>query len=494
MAELLLGIDLGTTRCKALLLDTRGRLLAAGERELPLDSPREDWVEQDTETWIAAATDAIRETVGDRGSEVAVIGLSGQMHGLVLLDHRNRPLRPAIIWADARCHEECRWIEEHLPRHLLVNRLANAPNTGFTAPKLMWVQRHEPHLLRQARVFLLPKDYLRLSMTGSIATEPTDASGTLLFDIAERRWDLETVEALGLPSHLLPPLVESHQVVGRLEATWANRCGLRAGTPVVAGMGDQAAAVLAAGLTPGQTALAALGTAGQLVSTLSHPIIDPRLRIHTLSHAVPGTWLLMGAIQSAGLAFDWFRRLFATATFDELSQEAQRVPPGAEGLLFAPYLTGERSPHMDPRARGSFVGLTLRHHRGHLARAVLEGIILALRDAYEVFLENRVQLSRLVVSGGGRRSALWRNMMRDIFALPVSTSSLEPASPAGAALLAGVGVGLLDVSAVADIAAHHQTAPEYPDEAAVDFYRRLYRLFRQVYPSLKELNQQLGQF
>ncbi|MGZ4381177.1 MAG: xylulokinase [Gaiellaceae bacterium] len=467
----LVGLDVGTTGVKALALSPEGEVLARAERGYPLSTPRPGWSEQDPEDWWRASEAAL----ADLGVEPAGIGLSGQMHGLVCLDSAERVLRPAILWNDQRTGEECSEIEERVGLERLIALTGNRALTGFTAPKLLWVRSHEPDVYARIAHVLLPKDYVRLRLTGARAIDVADASGTLLFDVAGRRWSSEVLDALELPAAWLPVALESPEVSGY----WN-------GIPVAAGSGDQAAAALGVGIDrPGPVSVV-LGTSGVVLAALPAFQADPQARVHAFCHAVPGGWQAMGVMLSAAGSLAWLRDV-AGGTFDELTAEAAAWPPGAEGLTFLPYLQGERTPHADPGARGSFTGLSLRHDRGALARAVLEGVAYGLRDSLDLLRALGVEAEVGRASGGGARSELWLTIVASVLGIPLERTVSEEGSAFGAALLGGVAAGVFaDVhEAVAACVRVRDTVE--PEPGWREAYEEGHRLYQALYPALRPL-------
>ncbi len=469
----LVGLDVGTTGVKALALSPEGEVVARAERGYPLSTPRPGWSEQDPEDWWRASEAAL----ADLGVEPAGIGLSGQMHGLVCLDSEERVLRPAILWNDQRTGAECEEIEARVGLERLIALTGNRALTGFTAPKLLWVRRHEPDVYARIAHVLLPKDYVRLRLTGARAIDVADASGTLLFDVAGRRWSDEVLDALELPAAWLPEALESPEVSGH----WN-------GIPVAAGSGDQSAAALGVGIDrPGPVSVV-LGTSGVVLAALPGFQADPQARVHAFCHAVPGGWQAMGVMLSAAGSLAWLRDV-AGGTFDELTAEAASWPPGAEGLTFLPYLQGERTPHADPGARGAFAGLSLRHDRGALARAVLEGVAYGLRDSLDLLRALGVEAEVGRVSGGGARSDLWLTIVASALGIPLERTVSEEGSAYGAALLGGVAAGVFaDVhEAVAACVRVRDTVEPEPGwrEAYEDGHRR----YQALYPALRPLEE-----
>jgi len=472
---LLAGIDVGTTGVKAIAITPEGDVVARAERSYPLSTPRPGWSEQNPEDWWDASEAALAEL----GSELAGIGLSGQMHGLVALDVEDRVIRPAILWNDQRTAAECAEIEERIGLARLIELTGNRALPGFTAPKLLWLRRHEPDAYARVQRVLLPKDYVRLRLTGRRAIDVADASGTLLLDVAGRRWSDDVLEALELPREWLPDVLESPEVSGTT----------RDGIPVAAGAGDQAAAALGAGVVDaGGPASVVLGTSGVVFAALPAFRPDPEARVHVFCHAVPDRWHAMGVMLSAAGSLQWLRdRLAPGVSFDELVAEAAVWPPGAAGLLFAPYLAGERTPHADPDARGAFVGLELRHDRGALCRAVLEGVAYGLRDSFELLRELGVPLTVARASGGGARGRLWLEIVASVLGIPLELCVVEEGSAFGAALLGGVAAGAFadGRDAVARCVRVRDTVE--PSTDWTDAYEEGYARYRRLYPAISEV-------
>ena len=473
----LVGLDVGTTGVKALAISEQGELLARVEKEYPLATPRPGWAEQDPDDWWRASESALAEVDADGA---AGIGLSGQMHGLVVLDAADRVLRPAILWNDQRTAAECAEIEEHVGLERLIALTGNRALTGFTAPKLLWLRRHEPELFGRIEHVLLPKDYVRLRLAGERAIDVADASGTLLFDVEHRRWSEEMLDALGLPREWLPPALESPAVSAH-SAT---------GVPVAAGAGDQAAGALGVGIDrPGAVAVV-LGTSGVVFAALPRFQVDHEARVHSFCHAVPGAWHAMGVMLSAAGSLRWFREAFAPAvSYDELLADAAAVPPGSDSVIFLPYLSGERTPHADPNARGSFTGLALSHRRGHLVRAVLEGVAYGLRDSLGLLRELGVRPEVGRASGGGARGRLWLEIVASVLGLPLELTAVEEGAAYGAALLGGVAAGVFDDVHEAVAACVRVRDRIEPNEAWQPAYESGYPRFRALYPALEPLEE-----
>jgi xylulokinase len=472
----LIGLDVGTTAVKALAVDDDGAILARCEVSYPLSTPRPGWAEQDPEEWWRATEQALAQLGVD---EPAGIGLSGQMHGLVALDSADRVIRPAILWNDGRTAAECAEIEEKVGLDNLIARTGNRALTGFTAPKLLWLRRHEPDNYARIARIMLPKDYVRLRLCGEHATDVADASGTLLLDVARRRWSDAVLEALELDAAWLPRLLESPEVSG---AT-AN------GVPVAAGAGDQAAGALGVGVDrPGPLSIA-LGTSGVVFAALPAFAADERARVHAFCHAVPGGWHAMGVMLSAAGSLQWLRDVAAPGVgFGALIEEAAGWEPGVEGLSFLPYLAGERTPHADPDARGSFTGLSLRHDRGALTRAVLEGVAYGLRDSLDLIRELGVTPERGRVSGGGARSELWLRIIASVLELPLERPVVEEGAAYGAALLGGVAGGVWPDTATAVTATVEVRGEVEPDPVWIGHYAEGRERFRALYPALREVS------
>jgi xylulokinase len=497
MGGLVLGIDVSTTATKAVLVDAAGAVRGIGVAEYPLSVPRPLWSEQDPALWWTGAIEAIRSalaTSGVAGAEVVAVGLTGQMHGAVLLDDADRVLRPAILWNDQRTGAECDAIRAALGPDRLIAITGNDALTGFTAPKLVWVRDHEPETWAKVAHVLLPKDYVRLRLTGGHALDKADGAGTILFDLAARTWSGEVLAALGIDPAWMPPTFEGPEVTGTLTAGAAEATGLRAGTPVVAGGGDQAANAVGVGVVATGTMALSLGTSGVIFATTNEPIFEPRGRVHAFCHAVPGRWHFMSVMLSAAGSLRWFRDALAPGEeFGDLVTAAGEVPVGSAGLLFLPYLTGERSPHPDPLARGAFVGLTVAHDRRHLTRAVLEGVAFGLRDGLDLMVEAGMPApAQIRASGGGTVSPLWRQILADVLGAEIASVNTSEGAAYGAGLLAAVGAGwfaTVEEAAGACVTATPAAAPG-PDAAA---YADLHAVYRELYPALAPTFHRLGE-
>lgn len=488
---MLLGIDVGTSSVKAVLFDPdHARLIAAAAREYPTDHPAPDRAEQNPEHWWNAAVQATRQVLADAGrADVEAIGLCGQMHGVTLLDARQEPLGAAIIWADQRSAAETQRLIDRFGADTLTRVAGTLPAAGFMIATLAWLMRHEPRRIESARTAVLPKDYVRLKLTGEIATDISDAAATGLFAIMDKTWSAAIIDALALPAHLFPRPLESTAVAGTLTTDAAAALGIRPGIPVAAGCADQPAQALANGLIAPGTASVTIGSGGQVFTPVlptngDHPTLKTDPRLHVFNHAVPDTWYILGATLSAGRSLRWLRDLFGT-DYAALSAAAATVSPGANGLLFLPYLSGERTPHMDARARGAFVGLTHYHGRGHLARAIMEGVAFAMRDALDISLSLGGRVEEVIAAGGGAESATWRQILADVFGVPLRRSPLVESTGIGAALLGGIGAGVY--ASAADAAALLRGgALTEPDARQHERCAALYQEYQALYPRLKD--------
>lgn len=493
----LLGLDVGTGGTRALVIDDSGTVIAAATADhAPFASPRTGWAEQHPDDWWRACREAIPralEAAGIEASAIAAVGLSGQMHGASLLDRHGAVVRPALIWCDQRTQDECDHITDRVGASRLIEWTSNPALTGFTLPKLLWVRRHEPDAWARVRHVLLPKDYVRYKLTGLHATDVADASGTLLFDVARRRWSSDMFRAMDLDTGLVPEAFESPQITGSVSADGAAVTGLLAGTPVVAGGGDQAAGAVGMGVVLPGTVSATIGTSGVVFAATDRPALDARGRVHTFCHAVPGRWHVMGVTQAAGLSLRWFRDRFGSGRddrrdpYERLSDEAMSVPAGSDGVLWAPYLMGERTPHLDAGARAALVGLAASHHRGHVIRAILEGVAFSLRDSLEILRQMDVPVSAIRVGGGGARSPLWRQIQADVYGQDVETVQAEEGAAYGAALLAGVGAGVwADVDTACRSVVRVASLTQV-DAAASAVLAERYGSFTRLYPALRSL-------
>ncbi len=492
-----LGVDVGTGGSRAILIDASGKQAAAvsvAHEDIIMEQAL--WAEQRPENWADASFQAIRgalAAVGITGDQVRGVGLSGQMHGLVILDRDYHVIRPALIWCDQRSQAQVDWINRRLGAAKVLEYTANPVLTGFTLPKLLWVRDHEPQNFERVRHVLLPKDYVRFRLTGELATEVSDASGTAMFDVVHRRWSVEILDGAELDRAIVPRAFESAEVTGTISAHAAELTGLAAGTPVAGGGGDQAASAVGNGVVEAGTVSCTLGTSGVIFAHMENVAYDPHGRVHTFCHAVPGKWHVMGVTQGAGLSLQWFRNQFAPGmSYDALLAEAAQSPPGARGLCWLPYLMGERTPHLDAAARGGWIGLTAKHTRADLIRALIEGVAYSQKDGLDLVTALGVNIASLRASGGGARSGLWRQILADVFGKPVVRMTSEEGSSLGAAILAMVATG--EYSSVEDAcsAVVHERYAVEPRAEAVKVYAAGHAVYRSLYPALKPIFPRMG--
>ncbi len=498
LPQYVLGIDIGTGGTRALIMDEKGKILAsATEEHEPFASPKIGWAEQRPEDWWRAAGLAIRKALALgklRGEQIACVGFSGQMHGAVMLDGSGQVVRPALIWCDVRTDQQCRELNEKIGPARLIQLTCNPALPNFTLTKFLWTRENEPENWSRVRSVMLPKDYVRFRLTGDRAIDMADASGTLILDVARRQWSDEVLQAAEIDRSLLPALYESPDVCGKVSAIGAEATGLAAGTPVVAGAGDQAAGATGMGVVAPGTVSATIGTSGVVFAATDRPALDPQGRLHTFCHAVPGRWHVMGVTQAAGLSLRWFRDRFAGASvgdasdpYERLTEEAATAPPGADGLLWAPYLMGERTPHLDSEARGLLAGLTASHTRAHVIRAILEGVAFSLRDTFTIFGEMNVPVKSILLGGGGARSSLWRQIQADVYGHEVEIVEAEEGAAYGAAILAGVGAKIWPSVDAACGAVVRVAARVQPDRSNVAKMNDSYRAYRRLYPAMKSI-------
>jgi xylulokinase len=498
---MVLGIDVGTGGTRALLIDEHGCVVCSATSEhAPILCSRPGWAEQEPADWWRAALEAIRTCIAKSGTnprEILGVGLSGQMHGMVLLDANGEVLRPSIIWCDQRTEEQAKAITARVGADELIHLTANPALTNFTLTKLWWVRQHESEVWRQIRSLLLPKDYVRFRLTGAKATDVADASGTLLLDVARRQWSQAMLEISDIDASILPQLFESQEITGKISVEAAKLTGLLQGTPVIAGAGDQAAGAIGMGIVQPGSVNAIIGSSGVVFAATDAPCIDPKGRLHTFCHAIPNRWHVMGVTQAAGLSLHWFRSQFGTISsncsnqYESLIKEASGIPAGAEGLLWAPYLLGERTPHLDPEARGALFGLTVRHTRGHIIRAILEGVAFSLRDTLTILGELNIPARSIRLGGGGARAPLWRQIQADIYGMPVDLLEAEEGAAFGAALLAGVGTGIWpDVDAACKTAVRVAERIK-PDAKTVSLLDRQYAVYQKLYPALRQISHEV---
>ena len=490
--DYLLGIDVGTGGTRAVLVDRQGAIASSATCEhAPFASPRTGWAEQDPHDWWRAAGSAIRLALANvPGANVVCVGLAGQMHGAVLLDEKDEVLRPALIWCDQRTQAQCDWLNSKLGERKIIELTCNPALTNFTLTKLLWVRETEPDIWRRFRRVLLPKDYVRFRMSGDHAMDVAEASGTLMLDVAHRRWSQEMMAAAELPMSSLPKLYESPEVCARISDAGAAHTGLKAGTPIVAGAGDQAGGAVGMGIVRAGAVSATIGTSGVVFAATDNPAMDSKGRVHTFCHAVPGRWHVMGVTQAAGLSLRWIRDLLKNSgdlSYDELTREAAQVPPGSDGVLWAPYLMGERTPHLDPNTRATLTGLAASHTRGHIVRAVLEGVAFSLKDTFSLFEEMKVPVRNIRLGGGGARSDLWRQIQADVYGHEVEILAAEEGAAYGGALLAGVGAKWWNsVEDACDAVVQVQKRVK-PEVAAAKVMNKAYKNYRQLYPALKPI-------
>jgi xylulokinase len=493
----LLGIDIGTGGTRALIVDGQGRIVsAATENHQPFASPKIGWAEQNPEDWWRACGIAVRKALSSgklTGEQIAGVGFSGQMHGAVMLDASDAVVRPALIWCDVRTEKQCQELTQKIGAKKLIQLTCNPALPNFTLTKLLWVRENEPEKWDRVRSVMLPKDYVRFRLTADKATDVADASGTLMLDVARRRWSRDVLEAATISESLLPALYESQDVCGQVSATGAAATCLKAGTPVVAGAGDQAAGATGMGIVAPGAVSVTIGTSGVVFAATDSPALDPKGRLHTFCHAIPSRWHVMGVTQAAGLSLRWFRDQFGGGPedgrdpYERLTQEASTVPAGSDGLIWTPYLMGERTPHLDANARAALLGLTASHTRAHVIRAILEGVAFSLRDTFTIFQEMDVPVTNIRLGGGGARSALWRQIQADAYGRHAEIVEAEEGAAYGAALLAGVGVKAwpsVDAACGAVVRVATRISPTPSGVAAMNAQ---YEAYRRVYPATRSI-------
>lgn len=498
--EYLLGIDIGTSGTKTVLFDRGGNPISSSTAEYPLYQPQIGWAEQEPLDWWKAVCITINAVIKDSNINpelISGIGLSGQMHGLVMLDEDGNILRKSIIWCDQRTAKECAEITEKVGEKRLIDITANPALTGFTASKILWVRNNEPEIYKKCRKILLPKDYIRYMLTGEFATEVSDASGMQLLDIKNRCWSKEVLNALDIPIEYLGEVHESIVVSGKVHKKAAEVTGLKEGTPVVGGAGDQAAGAIGNGIIRSGQISSTIGTSGVVFAHLDNPIIDKKGRVHTFCHAVPGAWHMMGVTQGAGLSLKWFRDNFCTNEIEVakimdidpyvlMTKEAEKVPVGSRGVIYLPYLMGERTPHLNPKAKGVFFGISAAHTKNDMLRAVIEGVSYSLLDCMEIIKDTGINPTNVMVSGGGGKSQLWRQILADMFNCKVSTNKSSEGPALGVALLAGVGTGVYkDINEACSIAIC-ENSTQYPKEENYTVYKKYYEIYKKIYNDLKE--------
>lgn len=483
-----LGVDVGTGGTRAVVVDRTGKVVASEATEhAAIHSEHVGWAEQDPEDWWRAAKASISAVLQQVGS-VEAVGLTGQMHGCVMLDENGQVLRPALIWCDQRTQPECDWLENKVGRAKLIELVSNPALPNFTLTKLLWVKEHQPDIFARIKHVLCPKDFVRLRMTGEYAIDMQEASGTLLLDVTHRRWSQEVADAAGIPTAWLPKLYEGPEICGKVTAEGAAATGVAAGTPVVAGAGDQGAGAVGMGvLKPGMVS-ATIGTSGVVFAATAEPTLDKLGRLHTFCHAAPGIWHVMGVTNGAGLSLRWLRdTLMPDLTYDQMTAEAAKVKPGSDGLLWTPYLFGERTPHLDAKARAAFVGISASTTRGHFVRAVLEGVAFSLRDTFTLFEELHIPVAEIRLGGGGARGPLWRQIQADVYGRPVERLEAEEGGAFGSALLAGTGIGAwpdVETACAQTVRVAEVIQPQHATEMDA-----AYKEYRKVYPALRSINQ-----
>ena len=487
----LLGVDIGTSSAKSVLLSESGDIVAIGQQAYDFDTPRPGWAEQDPEVWWEAAKSTIAQVLQRSSVDpqaIQGIGFSGQMHGPVFLDREGRSIRAAIIWADQRSTKECRDIYTQIGQEGLFETVCNPVDSGFMAATLLWLKTHEPEQYARIDTLLLPKDYVKFRLSGERVTDPSDAGGTSLYDVRARRWSEELFTRLGLSSDMCPRVAPSHEIIGMVSQAAADETGLSAGTPLLNGGNDQTMGALASGAIEEGPVMLTIGTGGTLFTTVDSVVVDRELRMHTYPHCLPDKWHLLGAILAGGLTLKWFRNIVSPATahsYDDMTREAATAPPGSEGAVFLPYLAGERTPHMDSLARGVMFGITVRHTRAHLIRAIMEGVVFAMRDCLELFKGLNVRPENIIASGGGATSPLWRQIQADVLGLPLVTVKTPEQSATGAAMLAGIGAGIF--SSFDDACRQTVVYGERVEPIAENIrrYEEYYQFYTSLYPSLK---------
>lgn len=503
----LIGIDVGTSAVKTVLFDEAGTIMASASGEYPMAQPENGWAEQNPEDWRQAVLATLKQVTAQSGAdaeEIVGIGLSGQMHGLVMLDQDGEVIRPSIIWCDQRTKEEVRQMEELMPREQWMEITANPPLTGWTAAKILWVRNHEPDNYKRCRHILLPKDYIRYVLTGVFATDVSDASGMQLLDVKARRWSGEVLDKLEIAPELLGTVYESCEITGYLRPEIAAQVGLTPETAVTGGGGDNASAAVGIGVVADGTAFTTIGTSGVVFAHSSHPVIDPKGRVHTCCSAVPGAWHVMGVTQAAGLSLKWFKdqlcqdyveeaNALGVDVYDVINREVEKIPAGSGRLIYLPYLMGERTPHLDPDCRGVFFGLSAIHTKAHMARAVMEGVSYSLRDCNDILREMGIQVEQMMACGGGAASRVWRQMLSDLYQCPVVTVKQSEGAALGAAILAGVGCGVYESVGKACSLLLTGDSNTEPVKETSEQYENYHKVYDGLYGNLRESFKELAE-
>lgn len=502
----LIGIDVGTSATKTVLFDEKGQVIASSSCEYPLYQPQNGWAEQRPEDW----RDAVLKTLGDvvrmadaEKEDIKGIGISGQMHGLVMLDEAGEVIRPSIIWCDQRTGAEVEDMLQMMPKERWIEITANPPLTGWTAAKILWVKKHEPEHYGRCRHILLPKDYIRYILTGEFATEVSDASGMQLLDVPKRAWSDEVLQLLDIDKAMLGTMYESWEVTGHLLPEVAEKTGLSIDTKVVGGAGDNAAAAVGTGVVKNGTAFTTIGTSGVVFAHSDEVTIDPKGRVHTCCCAVPGAWHVMGVTQAAGLSLKWFKDNFCqdysqeaeaqgVDVYDLINKDIQEIPAGSDKLLYLPYLMGERTPHLDPDCRGMFFGLSAIHTKAHLLRAVMEGVSYSLADCNDILQEMGIQVEQMMACGGGGKSPVWRQMLSDMYDCQVKTVCQTEGPALGVAILAGVGCGIYESVEAACEALISEDCSTSPNSERIDTYRQYHQLYKELYEDVKQSYKKLA--
>jgi xylulokinase len=497
--DFFVGVDIGTTGAKALLIDNKGKVITTCTAEYPLYHPRPNWAEQNPSDWWEGTVKAIRQLLTDSRippAQIRALGLSGQMHSAVFLDRDYSALRPAILWCDTRTTPQCKWIFDRIGKEGLLRLVSNRPLEGFTAPKILWVRDQEPKIYEKIHKVLLPKDYVRFKLSGELLTEESDAAGTLMFDLKKRQWSKEFLDLIDVPVSFLPECRKSPDVCGKISGEASEFTGLPKGIPIAGGGADNSCGAIGTGIVKPGRILASIGTSGVILAPTDSLKVDPDMRVQSFCHSVPGKWYLMGCMLSAGGAFRWYRDVFGQAEIDIsrnmgvdpyelLLEEARKAPIGSEGLLFMPYLIGERTPHMDAKAKGAFLGISLRHEKRHFVRALIEGVTFGLRDSLEIINRLGEEIQQIRLTGGGARSLFWAQVQADIYQREVILTDNQEGPAFGAAILAAVCGGLYGdvIEASESMVKIRDSIPPNKDSARI--YDSFFEVYEKLYPSLK---------